>query len=204
MSVTMDREVERLMLDALDDPAALNERDHAAVWAYLAQHPEERALFDQMQRMDHALQAEPPAPVPGGLTARIMSALGQAQHASALTHVASPHIHTALKGRSGSHSPLQGAHLFLLIGLGSLLICFVGATALVIYLLVFSTLVQAGFPWLLTISEVGLSLINVFSALVRAAYSNPIAWIVSLGSLAIVALWLRIVMGVFVPRPASA
>jgi Zn-dependent protease len=64
----MDHEV--LMMEALD--GTISERDRARLDAYLAAHPDERALFAAMQSVDDALSSAPLATPTPALSRNIM------------------------------------------------------------------------------------------------------------------------------------
>jgi anti-sigma factor RsiW len=171
---------EQLMMDALD--GMISDRDRKLLQAYFAVHPEESATFEQMQGIDETLRAVPAAVPPIDMAHQVMRAVSR-------TELAKP--------------PLRAAQLALLIGIASVLVVFAGLIVLGLYLLLSAFVppdsAQAAFTFVRGLAEVTESLFSAMAVFMRAAFTQPIAWAVALGLIAVVALWLRVMVAVLVP-----
>ena len=183
--MNLAHDAEQLMMDALD--GSLSESDRDTLQAYLGTHAEERSLLERMQRMDRSLRAEPAAVVPFAMTRKVMNSVAH-------THVIKPAI--------------KGSQI-------AFVICASGIVVLLVALLflVFAMQLSAPAPdatayallaFVLGIADVIQSIFLVVIAFIRAAFSQPLTWLISLGMALIVTGWVRVMLAVLAPGLLTA
>ncbi|MCL5998720.1 MAG: hypothetical protein M1546_22090 [Chloroflexi bacterium] len=174
---------EQLMIDALD--GTLAECDRQALETYFDLHPQERALFERMRGLDDTLHLAPLVAAPASLAPQVMRQTAQ-------THVAQP--------------PLCASQIAFLIFISSVLVVCAGVAMLAL-----GSLLSPEFPvreiqtllaFMRGVAEFGVSLLDVVTTFLRAVFSQPTAWVVLVGMIAVVTLWMRLLAVVFVPALA--
>ena len=178
-------DIEQLMIDALD--GTLNPRDYQALLAHFERHPDERAAFDQMLEFDRTMRDEAAPVAPATMTQQVMTAIRQA-------HVAQP--------------ALKAPQIAFLIGFPSALLLVVSFTLMGLYLLVSPPMpqvdFQAGLALLRAMADFVESIVVAVILFLRALYSMPLTWGVTVGLAIVVAGWMRIMIAIWLPRPLSA
>jgi hypothetical protein len=176
---------EQLMIDALD--GTISERDHMALEAYFDVHPEERAMFDRMQDVDRAFRAEPVISAPATLAQQVMG---------------------TTRAVTAAQPPLRASQIAFLILISSVLVVAAGAIIAAMY-----SLISPGFPvgemqafvaFTRGMVEFGYSFAGVLATFLRAVFSQPVTWVVVLGMIGVLAVWVRILAAVFVPAMRTA
>ena len=172
---------DRLMMDALDN--RLSESERPQLDEYFRRYPEEMVVFDRMRGVDNALRCDPLDKAPVQFHAEVMAAIAQAP-STLLT--------------------LKPTQIIFIAGVAGLFLTVAGGTLLAIILSLtpaFQLAVEGGF---IAIARAGLDIaVSMLSALLtvtRVVFSQPFPWIVMLGMVAIVALWLRVMVAVYIPR----
>lgn len=177
---------DKLMADALD--GAISPRDRLTLERYFEHNPAERALFESMRGVDTALHALPIAQPPQHFTAQVMGAV--ATQARTQARIAP--------------QPLRPAQIAFLVTISSVLIFLVGLAALSGWMLLSPAFPQGEFQALFMfvrgVLDLLLSTVQVVLAFLRAVYSQPAGWFITLGMIAIVGAWLRIITPILIPR----
>ncbi len=178
-------DIEQLMIDALD--GTLSPRDYRVLRAHLDRHPDERAMFDQMLEFDRTMRAEAAPVAPATMTQHVMTAIRQA-------HVAQP--------------ALKAPQIAFLIGFPSALLFVITLALIGLYLLVSPDMpqvdIQAGLALLRAMADFVESIVVAVILFLRALYSMPLTWGVTVGLAIVVAGWMRIMIAIWLPRPVSA
>ena len=178
-------DIEQLMIDALD--GAITPRDYQVLHAYLERHPEERVTFERMAAFDRAMQAEAVVVAPATMTPQAMKAIHQARIAQPV---------------------LKAPQIAFLIGFPSALLLLIGLTLVGLYILVLPTLpqfdLQAGAALARAAVDFVESIVVAVILFLRALYSIPLVWGVTIGLAILVAGWMRIMIAIWLPQPLSA
>jgi len=174
-------DIEQLMIKALDGQIAPHESQ--VLHVYLESHPDERAMFGQMMAIDHAMQLEPAPAVPAMMTQQVMGAIRLAKISQPL------------------FKPLQIAFL---IGFPSILLLLFGSAAISMYILFISpafpqTELQTVLALVRAATDIVGSLLVALIAVLRALYSQPITWAITIVLSLAVAGWLRIIASIWLP-----
>jgi anti-sigma factor RsiW len=172
------QDIEVLMMDALD--GAITPQDQARLDAYLATHPDARAMFDAMRGVDAMLSEAPPVRPPVGFAQTVM---------------------TATRG-AGIARPVQSKHvaflvsanvIYLFVFWGAMLALAAGAA----YMLpapVFAVLGQI-------FKQIGGGFAVLFKA-ARVTLSQPAVWAAAALCMALMIVWVGALTRVY--RPARA
>ena len=173
-------DIERLMIDALD--GTITRRDKKALAEYLTHHQVEQAEFNRMVRVESAIRSDPMLPTAPAFSQRVMGAVWQSRVA---------------------YPALRLPQIVFLVGIASIGLTVTGIIATALY-----SLVSPSFPFaeidacvalFKAIVNIGASALNVIMACVRAVYSQPVSWVVSVVLAAMVAFWVRLVLKLWMP-----
>lgn len=175
----LDYEV--LMMEALD--GTISPPDRARLDAYLAAHPETRAMFDAMQGVDTALR-EAPAVVPS----------------AAFTQ----NVMTATRSMAVAR-PLKGSTIAFLVGTNALLVMagwalLTAAAAGIMYYFAPSSV----FELIGVFARSALGVLGTFGRAGRVLFAQPAVWVILLASVTIVAVWLRVITRLLHPARSLA
>jgi anti-sigma factor RsiW len=182
--------VEQWMMDALD--GHISACDHAALDAYLAEHPDERVVFERMQRMDHTLRAEPPVQAPPTLKLNVMAVLPRTSAAQP-SNGSIPRFW--LTPPQAVFIGMVAVMLVFIIGVGTL-----AAISTVPPTLVATQQVPPATAALVTsVGDVAKTVSHASVALARAIFSQPITWLLIGISVMIAFLWARLVVLLLLP-----
>jgi anti-sigma factor RsiW len=180
---------DKLMADDLD--GTISPRDRLALERYFEQNPAQRALVESMRSVDVALHALPIAQPPQHFATQVMGAVSSA----------------AAQARAQARNtpqPLRPAQIAFLVISSSVLVFLVGLAALALWMLLSPAFprgeFQALFVFARGVFDLLLGTAQVVLAFLRAVYSQPAGWLITLGMAAIVGAWLRIVTPILIPR----
>jgi anti-sigma factor RsiW len=183
--MTHSSNMDELMMNALD--GALSAEQRRTLNEYLDQHPQERALFERMQGVDTLLRAERVTAPPPGLKYHVMAAVPRQRIEPAT---------------------LRWPQIVFIILAASLLASIIAVILFVVFSTLQPLLPQSVLPALVSILssiiEFGVSIFSVVIAIGRAALAQPVTWLVMCVAMSIVALWMRIVLGVILPGLRAA
>lgn len=183
--MTHSSNMDELMMNALD--GALNAEQRRVLNEYLDQHPQERALYERMRGVDAMMRAEPVIAPPPGLKYQVMAAVPRQRIEPAT---------------------LRWPQIVFIILTASLLACLIAVILFALFSALQPPLPHSMLPaigsFLSGIIEIGVSIFSAFIALGRAALAQPVTWLVMCVALSIVALWMRIVLGVLLPGLRAA
>ena len=190
--------IDHLMMDALD--GCISAQGRATLEEYLSEHPAERIAFEQMQRVDHALCVEPLAPAPRTLKLNVMAAITQ----GAITRTSTARaVVTQLSSAQPARMWLTAPQAVFLAMVAATLAVVIGIGAFVLFSSAPPTLAYAASPAtgsiLGAVGYYAQSIVHVLITLIRALFSQGIAWIVMLATLVIASLWARVVLMLLLP-----
>jgi hypothetical protein len=198
-------DIEQLMVDALD--GTLDARGQARLEKYLAQHASERAVFEQMQRVDGVLRSEPIIPAPVELKSRVMLALPHpaAVHPTPAHGAAHSTTHRAAvaPGARAPHMGLTVPQAVFIGVVGTMVLAVMVFTLLAVLPVSPDALSQAAPPATAAIWRATLNLIEsmwgVLITLLRALLSQPITWAIACASFVVASLWARLILILLLP-----
>jgi anti-sigma factor RsiW len=175
---------ERLMIAALD--GKLSDAEQSALEDYLEQWPLERASFEQLQHVDQLLRAEPVLAPPAQLQALVMRRVNRMP---------------VVPIRLGTSQIvfLAGITGLILVGMGGGALALVGSLSPAVPSALLSGAIAIAHIALDTLAI----LLSVAISISRALLSRPATWLVAVGLCAIVAVWLRIIAAIYLPRARS-
>lgn len=174
---------DELMMDALD--GTITPANRTTLEAHFAQHPDARAAFEQMMRVDAMLRDAPVVHAPADFARKVMA---QARTMPIAKPVRGSHIAAIIAANSllvGSVWLMMAA---LLVGLGLL------ATQ--------TPALQPVFALARAIDTYLRDALDLAAAGARAVGTQPIAWVTLLAALALVAAWAGVLAKVLRPQYA--
>lgn len=174
---------DELMMDALD--GTITPANRAMLDAHFAQHPDARSAFAQMLHVDAALRAAPVVHAPADFSHKVMA------QARALPIA----------------KPMQTRHIAAIIAANSLLVgtVWVMLAAVLVGMGLLAAQTPALQPVFALARAVGAYVrdaLGLAAAGVRAAGTQPIAWVTLLAALALVIAWVSMLAKVLRPQYA--
>jgi len=173
---------DELMINALD--GTITPSDKVALDAYFAQRPDARAMFEQMVAVDFALkEAEPTAPPPAGFTQQVMARV----HVTPIVKpMARRHVAAIVVGNSVVVSITWLMSLAVLAGL-ALLVSKV-------------RILQPVFALGRALAIGGADVARAMTSVLHAMIAQPLAWVIFIAVLGMVATWLAFIARVWLPQ----
>jgi anti-sigma factor RsiW len=173
--------IDELMMDALD--GTITPANRALLDAHLAQHTEARTAFAQMLRVDAILRETPATPAPADFSHKVMA------QARAMPVA----------------KPMRGSQIAAIIAANSVLVgtVWLMMAAVLIGLGLLATQTPALQPVFALARAVGAYVrdaLGLAAAGVRAVGAQPLAWIMLLAALALVAAWAGVLAKVLRPQ----
>lgn len=174
--------MDELMMQALD--GTISKADRARLTAYLMANPDERALFESMLQTEALLRNLPMAKPSNNFASNVMVAVG--------------HAHIAAKP-SPAVNGNQMLLLFLTCTISAVMMIIISAAVISMLSTYAGPQLHATVGVLRSIGTMGRESFGVIAAFARFVMTQPLVWIASIAGGLVVAIWLRVLAGLWLP-----
>ena len=174
--------MEELMMQALD--GTINNTDRTRLNAYFDAHADQREMFESMLQTEMMLRNLPLVSLPANFASNVMTAVNNARIAAKPSPV--------LNGN-------QVLVLFLTCTISAVMLLVIFAAILSVLTTYAGPQIQSTLIFLRHLTQLGRESLSVIAAFARFAISQPVVWIVSTAGGLVVAIWLRVLAGLWLP-----
>ncbi|HEY3290150.1 MAG TPA: hypothetical protein VGK87_08500 [Anaerolineae bacterium] len=172
-------DIDALMCEALDGTISMNNR--LALHAALERYPDKKAIFEQMRAFDGQMRAEHVPATPSALTGRIMDAVSR-------SHLQQP--------------ALRAPQIVFLIAFPALMCALIAAGTFILFSFISiifpQDLAQLLLALLSGLADVLVSIVATIVQVNHALMVQPLTWVGVLGGMGIIAIWLRLLVPIWI------